>query len=130
MLTRQSLNRSGQLILIFLALGGLTHCGGSIVKEKEVVDTVNPSIKITDPADGATLDTTTVVVSGTVSDPEPSSGIDYVVVNGKVASGTTNWANWTVTIAGLTQGGPNTLEATALDEAGNTGTDKVGVDIF
>ncbi|UCD84060.1 MAG: hypothetical protein JSU92_12355 [Deltaproteobacteria bacterium] len=120
-----SLKISGRLFLIFLALGWLTHCGGSIVQveegeEDEVMDTIDPIITITEPADGITFEYT-VVVRGTVSDPEHSSGIDYVLVNGIVAQGTTDWA---ISISGLTQG-PNTVEATVWDEAGNTDTDKV-----
>ncbi len=133
----KDLKRSGRLILIFLALGWLTNCGGSIVKEKEVVDTVNPSITITDPADGTMFDQTIVVVRGTASDPEPSSGIDYVVVgidyvvvgtdyvvvNGVMAEGTTDWEE---SISGLAQG-PNTLVATVWDEAGNFSSALVNV---
>ncbi|UCD84267.1 MAG: hypothetical protein JSU92_13470, partial [Deltaproteobacteria bacterium] len=87
------------------------------------VDTVGPTVSITIPVSGSTLNQTTVTVEGTAGDTLPSSGLRWVVVNGETAFGTSSWM---VVLSGLAQG-TNTLEATVSDNAGNIGTDQVVV---
>ncbi|UCD83885.1 MAG: hypothetical protein JSU92_11445, partial [Deltaproteobacteria bacterium] len=81
------------------------------------IDTAAPAITITLPTDGATLNQTTVWVRGSVNDPIPSSGIDYIMVNGQTASGTDPWI---VKISGLAEGW-NILNAMVRDKMGNEG---------
>jgi len=132
----KNIKRSIWLILIFLALGWLTHCGGSILDKKEVVDTVNPIVTITSPADGAFVASTTVVVTGTVSDPVPSSGLPEtitVVIPGsaevtqsaQVTQNVTIGAggNWTTTFTGVPEGPNQTVIALLNDLSGNPGSD-------
>lgn len=131
----KNIRRSIWLILIFLALGWLTHCGGSIIDKKEVVDTVNPIVTITEPADGATVNSATVVVTGTVSDPVPSSGLPEtitVVIPGsaevtqsaQVTQNVTIGAggNWTTTFTGVPEGPGQTVTASLRDLSGNLGS--------
>ena len=83
------------------------------------VDTVNPTVAITSPADGATLDSTSVVVSGTASDNVAVEMVELSLdgTNYVLATGTTSWSG-TLTLAE----GPNTIFARATDTAGNTVT--------
>ena len=90
------------------------------------VDTANPTVAITSPADGATLDSTSVVVSGTASD---DVGVEKVELsldgtNYIVATGTTSWSG-TMTLSE----GPNTIFARATDTSGNTATVSIAVTV-
>ncbi len=134
----KNIKRSIWLILIFLALGWLTHCGGSIIDKEEVVDTINPIVTITEPADGATENNTTVVVTGTVSDPVPSSGLPATISveipdsaedtqDAAIGAG----GEWTATFTGVPEGPGQTVTASLRDLKGNPGfaTNTFGVSI-
>ncbi|UCD83446.1 MAG: hypothetical protein JSU92_09015, partial [Deltaproteobacteria bacterium] len=103
----------------------IDNCGNASLPDTVgvTIDTIAPTVTITLPVSGATLNQTTVEVRGTVSDTLPSSGIDYIVVNGQTASGTDPWI---VTVTSLTQG-VNTLTAIVRDNAGNEGTTSIPV---
>ncbi|UCD85062.1 MAG: chitobiase/beta-hexosaminidase C-terminal domain-containing protein, partial [Deltaproteobacteria bacterium] len=89
------------------------------------IDALGPRISIADPLDGDCFRSTTVVVSGMVIDPDPSSGISGVTLNGVPVEITGGC--WVATLTGQPEG-PLTLIATALDNAGNS-TDSTTVDI-
>ncbi|UCD83376.1 MAG: VCBS repeat-containing protein, partial [Deltaproteobacteria bacterium] len=82
-----------------------------------MIDTGAPTVFIATPINGACINRPAVVVTGSVNDPEPSSGIAEVTVNG--VSAEIFGGSWVVTLTG--QGdGPLTLTATATDVAGNS----------
>ncbi|UCD84959.1 MAG: VCBS repeat-containing protein, partial [Deltaproteobacteria bacterium] len=87
------------------------------------VDLLPPSITITSPSDGSYLNTTEVIVTGTASDPAPSSGYQ-IIVNGYIAS--MDGINWIANVT-LPGEGPHTITAQAIDLAGNTDTHTIGV---
>ncbi|UCD83483.1 MAG: Ig-like domain-containing protein [Deltaproteobacteria bacterium] len=68
-------------------------CGNqsAIVTETYDTDLVVPTVSIVSPTDGACLNDTTVVVSGTADD-GTGSGITAVFVNGRTVSGTYSWS--------------------------------------
>jgi YVTN family beta-propeller protein len=81
------------------------------------IDVTSPIIAITGPADGSFQNSTTIIVTGTVSDPPPSSGIASVIVNGVSAS--FNGGSFTATLTGQPEGSL-TIIATATDNASNS----------
>ena len=90
------------------------------------VDTANPTVAITSPADGADLASSSVTVSGTASD---DGGVDKVELSADgttyfLATGTTSWSG-TLTFAE----GPNAIFARATDTAGNTATVSIAVTV-
>ena len=82
-------------------------------------DITPPSLTITSPASGTTVTTSTITVSGTASD---ESGIANVMVNGILATGTTDWsADVTLTE------GANMITVVATDKAGVIATQSITV---
>src|SRR5438132_1206682 len=77
-------------------------------------DTTAPVVTVTSPADGASVDQASVVVSGTVDDATSTVRVNGVDVH-PAADG-----SWSVTIALVA--GSNTISVTATDAAGNQGT--------
>lgn len=92
-----------------------------------MVDTWDPVVNITYPAEGATINSKTLIVTATVSDHFPSSGIVSVMVNGITAS--LDGGEWSATLNYPTDLslGPNTLTATATDCAGRTGEHEITI---
>ncbi len=90
------------------------------------VDTAKPAVAITSPADGATLGSTSVVVSGTASDDVAVEKVELSLdgTNYVLATGTTSWSG-TLTLAE----GPNTTFARATDTASNNATVAVTVTV-
>jgi len=89
-------------------------------------DTTQPTVTITSPQSGATLDTTTVTVSGTAAD---DVGLARVEISADgttwiLATGTTSWTG-TLTLGE----GTRTIYARATDPSGNIGTASVTVTI-
>ncbi|UCD86030.1 MAG: hypothetical protein JSU92_07510, partial [Deltaproteobacteria bacterium] len=80
------------------------------------IDSIAPSVLISSPAPSTIINSTTVIVTGTVTDPSPSTGIVRVTVNGVTAG--ISGSDWTATLTGLAQGGI-VLTAIAEDQAGN-----------
>jgi alkylated DNA nucleotide flippase Atl1 len=83
--------------------------------------TFPPAVTITSPANGSTVTTPAVAVSGTVSD---AAGISSLKVNGVTA---TIASGGTFTAAVPLAAGANTITATAVDNDGITGTAAVSV---
>src|SRR5438093_710970 len=77
-------------------------------------DATAPVVTVTSPADGATVDQASVVVSGTVDDTSAT-----VIVNG-VAVHPAADGSWSVTIS--LASGTNTISVSAVDAAGNRAT--------
>lgn len=96
------------------AMGGTLEDTKALGAEEEDA-VVGPSVAIASPADGSTVDTSSVAVTGTASD---NAGVSSVTVNG-VAAALKDGA-WSATVP-LTQG-DNTIKAVATDAAGNTAT--------
>jgi RHS repeat-associated protein len=84
------------------------------------VDTTPPVVKITSPASGATVHADHVTVSGTVT----GGDIARVTVAGITV---TPAADGTFTISVPLENGPNVITVTAIDRAGNSGSDAVSV---
>ena len=80
------------------------------------VDTVSPKLTVTK----LVTNNSTPTLTGTVSDPSPSSGIAgvTVVVDGQSLTATISGSTWSVTLATVPAGTYN-VKATALDNAGN-----------
>lgn len=84
------------------------------------IDTTPPTVAITSPANGQTLNASSATVSGTASDPgSPATGVSLVEVriNNSAwmsAAGTTSWTK----AVSLNLGG-NSIEARSRDNAGN-----------
>jgi hypothetical protein len=76
-------------------------------------------VAITSPADGATITTSPVTVSGTVTGEEPIS----VIVNGVAASVAAGTFSASVPLTS----GPNTIVAVATDAGSRTGSDSISV---
>ncbi|HEX6160821.1 MAG TPA: hypothetical protein VF111_11685, partial [Thermoanaerobaculia bacterium] len=80
------------------------------------VDSVAPSLAITAPAEGASLMTASVAVSGTVAD--ALAGLDTVTCNGAPASVSGNAFTCSMTF----EDGSRSVEVVATDKAGNVTT--------
>jgi hypothetical protein len=86
------------------------------------VDTVDPTVAITAPADDSTTLATSVDVAGTYFD--ATSGVAGVSVNGAAATLT----DGTFSLSGVSLiCGSNALEAVATDNAGNTSSNSVSI---
>ena len=90
-----------------------------------VADTTIPLIKITSPANNATLPQGNILVQGTSSDDLGGSGVKTVaakVDNGAYTTATPsapgNWSTWSVTVTVSTTG-THTITARATDNSGN-----------
>ena len=88
------------------------------------VDSVAPTVSWSTPDEGATLDSSPILLSGTAADDR--SGVDYVQVSTdggatwKLANGTTSWS-YSFTPA---QNGPVTALARSADRAGRISTEQ------
>jgi len=89
-------------------------------------DTTLPTVKITSPANKASVPHGNISVTATSSDDVGGNGINNVQVN--VDSGTFtiatpgapgNWSTWSI-IVSITTTGSHTISAKAVDKAGNT----------
>src|SRR5574341_1296361 len=83
-----------------------------------LADTTAPSLSVTSPADGATVNTSAVAVTGSASDAgKGDNGISSVMVNGIPASGETaagaGIANWSANLTLVV--GPNLITVVAKD---------------
>ena len=87
------------------------------------LDTSAPVITITDPADGAVVNTSTITITGTVTE---NDALDYVKVNNIVA--TVDGSNYTCEVPGLVEGA-NTITVEARDEAGNISNESITVTV-
>ena len=80
------------------------------------VDDIDPVVTITSPSNGECVNSSAVVVEGTVTDPSPSyGGINWVIVNGVAAEISGN--NWTATL--FPSGCDVSISATARDMCNN-----------
>lgn len=82
-------------------------------------DTTSPSVTITSPVDGIVATSSTVTILGTATD---DVGVDFVTVNGVLATGTTNWGATISLIEGA-----NIVHVVARDLEGNEGRDFIMV---
>jgi hypothetical protein len=94
------------------AMGGTLEDTRALGAEAED-ELAAPKVAIGSPADGSTVDTDSVAVSGTASD---TVGVSSVKVNGVAA--TVDGGGWSATVP--LKPGANTLQAIATDGAGNT----------
>ena len=89
-----------------------------LASEDIAIDTVAPAVTITP------LDTNNnkPTITGTVTDPAPSSGIASVtvVVNGQTLTATVSGTTWSVAVPTALSDGTYSVQATALDIAGNS----------
>ncbi|HKW25302.1 MAG TPA: hypothetical protein VJN48_05925 [Terriglobales bacterium] len=85
------------------------------------IDSVPPAISISSPANGSTVSSSSLAVSGSVND--ASSGVASVLCNGAAATFGGGAFSCNVT---LNQGG-NTVQVMATDAAGNSSSANVGV---
>jgi len=89
-------------------------------------DTVPPTVGITFPQDGGSLQSTTVTLTGTASDDVAVAKVEVSLDRTMwvVAGGTTSWTA-TLTL----REGPNTITARATDTSGNVATATVTVSV-
>ncbi|MFH1782470.1 MAG: Ig-like domain-containing protein, partial [Candidatus Omnitrophota bacterium] len=105
--------------------------GGAIIVSIVGIDDVSPSIAITAPEGGATIDTNIPLINITYSD--SSSGIDASSLEVLVDSTdhTTNFsmdssgANWQITSSDALSDGEHTVQASISDNAGNSSTTNI-----
>jgi hypothetical protein len=88
------------------------------------LDTVNPLIEITSPADGWSTLASVMTLSGTTSD--ATSGVASVTVNGDAATVDTGAGTFSRSGVALSCGS-NAISAEATDNAGRTGSDSISV---
>ncbi len=99
-----------------------TNSAGTTTKSITlIVDTTQPSINISSPADGSKTSSSTVTASGTASD---NLEISTVTVNSKAAA--LNGSSFLVANISLDEG-TNTITAQSIDKAGNTQTASITV---
>jgi N-acetylneuraminic acid mutarotase len=105
----------------------------------EEEDTVPPQITIVSPSNGATITGSpsgvTIDISGTSSDNEGGSQVELVEVqldNDGLSAATPNssedWSQWTASKT-ITMAGSHTITAKATDNAGNTKSSTVGINV-
>ncbi len=105
---------------------GESHLPLSYIKSARlniIGDTQSPLVAITYPSPGECFTSSTLMVTGTVSDPEPSYGLESVMVNGITATLSNNTFSATISLSP----GLNTLTAIARDSYSNTASDSVVV---
>jgi hypothetical protein len=93
---------------------------GGIIEDSVVITVTNddpPFVAITFPDPGITVSTSTLMVTGTSSDP---SGIASVTVNDVLASGAPDWSTWNADVAVVS--GENTITVVATNTTGSTTT--------
>lgn len=89
-----------------------------------VIDTIIPSVTITQPANGAKFNTTGITVSGTVSDTTVAS-VEVLVDNVSKGNAVLNNTAWTKALT-LAEGS-HTITAKAKDSANNTASTSISV---
>ncbi|UCD85261.1 MAG: hypothetical protein JSU92_03445, partial [Deltaproteobacteria bacterium] len=111
--------------------------GKSTASGVVTVDSAAPAVSISSPTYGVEIrGTTRCVVTGTVDDADPSSGIEIILVNGleaELGSPDTTGGQWSATWTAdvILPEGVNTIIAQASDEAGNEGvSDPIPVTVF
>ena len=111
------------LIAILVVVSAIITSNGAYENAFASGNSPKPSISITNPSNGATIQNGTLVVTGTASD--SGSGIKFVQV--KLNSGLPktatpkaigDWSTWTMSLD-FSQSGANTITARAIDNAGN-----------
>ena len=90
---------------------------------RNAVDTAAPSLVISSPANGQSINAATVTVTGTASDNgRGGNGVTSVTVNGVAAAGGTSTgvatASWSSTVS--LSAGTNTIAVVAIDGVGNS----------
>src|SRR3989344_3759731 len=85
-------------------------------------DTTPPNVSIISPTNNSTVNTSSITVTGTASDP---SGVSSVTVNGVNAQTTNSYSNWTANVT-LTEGA-NTLNSRAVDSRNNIANSSITV---
>lgn len=105
---------------------GLRNTSSSQIVVGPAPDTTNPSVAITSPANGATVTTTPVTVSGTASDDVAVSKVELSLdgTTWVLAAGTTSWSGSLTLVEG-----PNTIHARATDTSGNVARTSVSVTV-
>ncbi|HEY9583787.1 MAG TPA: SBBP repeat-containing protein, partial [Candidatus Paceibacterota bacterium] len=81
-----------------------------------------PNVSIISPTNNSTVNTSSITVTGTASDP---SGVSSVTVNGVNAQTTNSYSNWTANVT-LTEGA-NTLNIRAVDSRNNIANSSITV---
>lgn len=105
--------RTLRLGALLVAFGLLAGCDNDDDGQPPAVDTQAPSVEIATPADGVTVGTDTLTVTGTATD---NVGVTSVRVNGVTAS--LSGSQFTQTIS--LQPGANQIVAVASDSAGSS----------
>jgi hypothetical protein len=112
---------SGALTLVHVLSQALTQAQITTLAQAAEDRLSGPSLSIASPANGATVSTPSVTVSGAASD---NYGVASVTANGSAATLAANGA-WSASVP--LKVGPNTIVATASDHAGNTASSSLSV---
>jgi List-Bact-rpt repeat protein/glucodextranase-like protein len=113
-----------------ISIGGITHSASKSVTVTNVPDVTAPGLAISSPANGSTIYSSIVTVTGVASDASRgNSGVTSVIVNGIVASGGTatgaGSANWSADVTLVA--GTNTITIIAKDSLDNTSQQQLTV---
>jgi len=112
----------GQLIANYLNINN-----GQIIGAANAVDTTQPTLSITSPANNTTTQAATINLSGTASDTgNPSTGVASITVNGAAAAYNSGTGIWNFDNVNLTLGN-NVITVQATDGAGNQTTQSLTV---
>ena len=111
------------------AVDGVGNVGAFSSTFTVTVDTGNPTVSITYPADGSYLGTASFTVTGTSAD-TGGSGVDKVEVqiDGEPYADATGTTSWTYDVSSLSDG-PHTITAKATDNVGNSLTTSVTITV-
>jgi len=103
----------------------LTCPAGDFCATGSVSPDTPPTISITSPTNGTTINTATVQVSGTASDDTSVSSVSWKVDSGQVstATGITSWSFTTGTLSA----GPHTIQVNATDSVGLVTTSSISI---
>jgi len=103
-----------------------TDGAGNTSPDQQIVvvrpqDTTPPALTITSPANNSSTESSSITVSGTVSDTGANAtGVAQVTVNGAPATINPQDGTWTIANVSLPNAGGNEITAVATDNAGNT----------
>lgn len=89
-----------------------------------IIETTAPTVSIVSPTNGSSTKLTTIDVTGTASD---ANGVASISIGGAGCVSSDGFANWTCLGVALASEGANTVTATAVDGAGNSGTASITV---
>ena len=133
--------RAKALATIVLILASTSIVGQGFVSSMQAdaaVDTTSPTVRITSPANGSTVISTTsrITLQGTAADNTGGSGVRTVQIKVDGGSYTTavprapgDWSSWTITVD-VRSSGTHRITPRATDNAGNQAWNSINVNVL